>query len=304
MSGGLVYNFRQGNRSELLADYLLSAVGITTPVRRQDDYGFDFYCQLSDQESGYLTFGYPYIIQIKSDNLTEIKYGVEDFTKWKPENVTWLFRNEIPFFVGVVNKEKISIEIYDTTGLWQVYNKESLNYCTIELKPSKHMDGEMRQNCQENKVQWEDRQEYCTQYIVDLGNPIIDITYEDLQNPESLKEKKGILRIIIALEQINIIHRNLGIRAFNEIKMNLTNSETFITGMAFNPRQFDDISKIYSSLQTALISLLVNLKSKERYDECISLKEFLKYLPRANYYEQLYNQDSGLFDWIHELKSK
>jgi len=60
------FNWRQGDRSELLADYLLSGIGITTPIRRQDDTGFDFYCSVSDQEKGVLTFGFPYIIQIKS----------------------------------------------------------------------------------------------------------------------------------------------------------------------------------------------------------------------------------------------
>ena len=56
------YNWREGDRSELLADFLLSGIGLSTPVRRQDDVGFDFYCTIGDQEKGILTFGFPFII--------------------------------------------------------------------------------------------------------------------------------------------------------------------------------------------------------------------------------------------------
>jgi hypothetical protein len=73
---GLYNTFFQGNRSELLADYLLSSIGIATPVRRQFDTGIDFYCNLiKDNDSGYLTFGYPFAIQIKSSSDSEITYG-------------------------------------------------------------------------------------------------------------------------------------------------------------------------------------------------------------------------------------
>src|SRR5258706_12115201 len=105
------YSFREGNRSELLADYLLSSIGITTPIRRQDDIGFDFYCHLvNDDDNKYLTFGFPFIIQIKSNSLTSILYGDKNPDHWRIEKISWLFRNEIPFFIGIVDKQNISIK--------------------------------------------------------------------------------------------------------------------------------------------------------------------------------------------------
>src|SRR6266536_1050547 len=119
MSGKLASNFRKGNLSEIIADYLLSSIGISTPVRRQDDIGFDFYCQLADQETGpILTFGSPFIIQIKSDSEESIVYGNSNADKWRNEDIAWLFKLEWPFFIGVVYKNEISIKIYRTTNIW------------------------------------------------------------------------------------------------------------------------------------------------------------------------------------------
>jgi len=89
MSGTRLYNFREGDRSEYLANYLLSGLGLVTVVPRQEDIGFDFYCQLADQEKGNLTFGYPFIVQIKSNSQDEIIYGDTSQDKWKKENIEW-----------------------------------------------------------------------------------------------------------------------------------------------------------------------------------------------------------------------
>jgi hypothetical protein len=47
MTGAIAFGFHEGSRSEILSDYLFSAWGTVTPVRRQDDYGLDLYCTLT-----------------------------------------------------------------------------------------------------------------------------------------------------------------------------------------------------------------------------------------------------------------
>jgi hypothetical protein len=183
----MLNSFREGNRSELLADYILSAIGISTPIRRQDDFGFDFYCHLSnDDDDKYLTFGFPFIIQIKSSSTTSILYGDKNPEKWRAEKISWLFRNEIPFFIGIVDKKNICIKIYDTTGLWQLYkNGEARNCSQIELIPKYHPYGERRENRNVEKLEnWSEKKGDGYKYIIDLGNPIIDIKYSDLQKEE------------------------------------------------------------------------------------------------------------------------
>src|SRR5436305_7436213 len=107
---GLNNKFYKGNQSELLADYLLSLISLVTPVRRQFDIGIDFYCTLINEESSnYLTFDNPFTIQIKSFSKRRVEFGTDSPQKWNSENITYLFRNETPFFIGIVDKEKNSL---------------------------------------------------------------------------------------------------------------------------------------------------------------------------------------------------
>lgn len=237
---GLYYNFFQRNRSELLADYLLSSIGIATPVRRQFDHGIDFYCNLiKDNDSGFLTFGYPFAIQIKSASTSEIIYG-KNKKKWRPENISWLFQNELPFFIGVVDKKYSSIEIYDTTGIWQLYLKDEKNFSQVILKPGKRGKHEWRGNVDKIELpNWDTTKGDSHKHIIDLGNPIINITLEDLNEKQVLQNKKGILSRVIKIEQENIIRRNLGIKCFKEIKSNAKNESHCEWGMNFPQISFN-----------------------------------------------------------------
>jgi hypothetical protein len=299
MSGGLLHSFKEGNRSEILADYLLSSIGITTPVRRQDDHGFDFYCQIADNESGYLTFGYPFMIQIKSKATNNcIVYGEKE--DWKSENISWLFKNEIPFLIGIVDKRKFSIELFDTSGLWQVYNINHQNCSTIEMCPNAHPKGEMRNNCELIKLEdWSEGKGDGFKYKIDLGNPLISINNKDVLEIANLIERKNILRRIIEIEQLNILYRKQHVRAFTEIKENITNASDFITGAKFEGRTTDNVDDIYASIREALIVQLFTLNLMGRKDEVQKIKELLRHIPYAYYYKQFLNQTTeDLFDWI------
>lgn len=53
MSGKQVFAWREADRIEHLAGFLLSALGMATPVERHDALvGADFYCSLTDLEKG------------------------------------------------------------------------------------------------------------------------------------------------------------------------------------------------------------------------------------------------------------
>ena len=114
MAGTINNNLRGGTQSEYLAQYLLSALGLVIPVPYQEDEGKDFYCSLANQEKGNMTFDYPYMIQIKSlpqnDSDTYlITYGeLNKKNKWKNYEIDWLFNQQLPLFIGIVDKEEYS----------------------------------------------------------------------------------------------------------------------------------------------------------------------------------------------------
>ena len=51
MPGALGYAWHEGNRGEYLAQYFLTALGVSAPVIRQEDIGVDFYCALAREEN-------------------------------------------------------------------------------------------------------------------------------------------------------------------------------------------------------------------------------------------------------------
>ena len=306
---GLLNSYYQGNRSELLADYILSGIGISTPVRRQFDEGFDFYCNLADRASSYLTFGFPFVIQIKSESVAQIEYGTTEPGKWQFEKISHLYRNEIPFFVGFVDKDEKSLAIHDTTGLWQLYVNNTLNVSHIKLSPNERAG--WRANISTEQIEgWTNSAADGLTHTIDLGNPIIklNITDFDKNNEGLLFQKIAILRTIISIEQRNLNYRNLSVKSFKEIKTNKTNEEKIEYGTGYrtepDPQRIGDI---YESIKEPLIFLYINLASHDRKDESEAVKSLLKLMPMPRdlgIYEQLFNGNNLLFDWAGELLFK
>lgn len=96
--------FRQGWQSEHIAKFILSKFSfIAEPSTVADDLGTDFFCTLFNIQAGeYLVPQNSFAIQIKSDNKNI------DITK----KVPYIQGLEIPFFVGVVSKKDLTLQIY------------------------------------------------------------------------------------------------------------------------------------------------------------------------------------------------
>jgi hypothetical protein len=292
-----------GNVYEILADFFLSLLGVSNPQRRQFDHGYDFYCSLSEESNGLLAFDFPFTIQIKSGNNHEIKYG-KQVNKWKPLDIAWLFNHSMPFFIGFVDVKEKSLSIYDTTGVWYLYSKGNINCSQICFKANVREVGEQRKLPEETILKnWQQGKGDGKKYVIDLGNPIIKIGISDLEDSKALQQKKEALKQIIIIERENIINRNLGIFCFKEIKQNTTNkSENVEWGVQFlsnNDQSY--VSKIYESINFALISLSINLYAHDRREEVDAIKRVLKFAPKQRHHKQLYDSNNELFDWANGI---
>ncbi len=295
----------KGNVYEILADFLLSLLGTANPQRRQFDDGYDFYCSLSNEVNGLLTFDFPFAIQIKSGNKFQIKYG-KQAKKWKPHDIFWLFNHSTPFFIGFIDVKEKTLSIYDTTGIWFLYGKGSINCSQIVFQPNKRPFGVRRELPKETRIKrWDITKGDGNKYKIDLGNPIITISVNDIDSPEILQEKREVLKRIIIIERENIINRNLGIFCFKEIKQNTTNTYENVewgTQILGNYNQ-EYISRIYDSISFALISLSINLHSHQRNSEVEAIKSVLRHIPTQSFHKQLYDQNPTFFDWVNlEMK--
>lgn len=71
----LAFGFHEANQGEYLAQYFLSAFGVSAPVLRQEDIGVDFFCSLAKVENKRMTFHSPYMVQHGAVGTKEFVYG-------------------------------------------------------------------------------------------------------------------------------------------------------------------------------------------------------------------------------------
>lgn len=122
MTKGIPWGFYQGNRSEYLAIPALSKLGFTIPIPRQEDqFGVDFIVHLAYmKERTVVPSGRSFGIQIKS--------RMDPIVFHKQEDRDSLFNSNMPFFIGVVNRESLSLTIYSTLARLRLFWMKGLNF--------------------------------------------------------------------------------------------------------------------------------------------------------------------------------
>lgn len=202
-TGTRFYNFREGDRSEYLAVYILSAFGLVAQIPRQEDIGFDLICNLAEQEKGILSFRNHFAVSVKSASspvavLAPPKSKEEDPTY--SEHFNWLFNLELPLMLAVVDKEKQELALYSTLPAWFLYYERRGECGIIELVPRTKNDGANPDVGRATDCGVEAKAGGRRRYQVDLGFPVTVISVNELTgDKEVLKRKKNSLRRVIEL---------------------------------------------------------------------------------------------------------
>lgn len=96
-------DFRKGWNNEKLANYLLSQFSFTAqPTNTGDDVGIDFFCTTFQKKDKMLYPRSSFAIQVKSNR------DAFDIT----DKMEFFYKLELPYYVGVVDNDKRSMEIY------------------------------------------------------------------------------------------------------------------------------------------------------------------------------------------------
>src|SRR5438128_2181456 len=106
VSGVVAANPHEGSRSEVLADYLFCRWGTGTPVRRQDDFGIDLYCTLTEHVGKRAMVTDYFVVQVKSAG--------RQF-RWRfhgRDSVRWLIEYPQPLFLAWVDKKGGILRVY------------------------------------------------------------------------------------------------------------------------------------------------------------------------------------------------
>ncbi len=129
---GHLKNTRIGWENERLAEFLLSRISfIATPAKTSDDLGTDFICTLFREETdnGVVQL-FPttsFAIQTKSG---------EPATLSVSKHLRYLSGLEIPFFVGFVDQEKLSLRVYSCHHLPALFSGTGNKLKELSLIPA------------------------------------------------------------------------------------------------------------------------------------------------------------------------
>ena len=213
-------SYRQGDRAEYLAQYILSSFAISVPVPRQEDIGSDFHCSLLRRHGQALRPYLPFNIQIKSQSEELIKNGVEfgGITKaghWRHHEVEQLCQMETPFLIGLVNTQEQCLDLFSTITRFFVPNNwfgrgipRSINFIPYHPTQDIHVGAgeavDLEANGEAPRWMWR----------LPMGQPIISISIEDAEKEDRCEHIKAILEPYLRLDQENAVLARIGLGYF------------------------------------------------------------------------------------------
>jgi hypothetical protein len=288
MPGSKWFTFRQGNRSEYLAQYILSALGVAVKVPIEEDVGADFHCSLAKFNGNLMTFFAPFLVQIKSISEKNIIYGgVGSNGIWKKEEIEWLFSQELPLLIGLVDKKDLTLRLYTTSNMWAAWYfsgkiaqailcPDDPNQTTDQiLSPTKENNAEEVNEWISNNVgdglKWK----------IPLGPALVSISYDDLENQERMNEFRRILSFALQLEQDNITYRRLFVHISKWPVVIDTNKNIMAQGIfvAANPVPGANTDDQLKSLYPILVTLAYNFKMQNKKAELAKIRKVLEMFP-------------------------
>ncbi len=180
MTGAYAPNPHEGSRSEILADYLFSSWGTVTPVRRQDDYGVDLYCTLSDRIGQRAVVRDYFVVQVKS--------GTDAWVFEHEESVRWLVDYPTPLFLACVDKKNGILRVYHVTPRFYVRAMGRLPNRLV-LTPEDIVEGA--------SADWTNGETFS------LSAPIIQVSCYDLTSDETMNRLKEVFKSWVQIDREN-----------------------------------------------------------------------------------------------------
>ena len=281
--GSLWSPFREGNRSEYLAQYFLSALGVSTNVPRQEDIGIDFYCALARETDKRLTFHSPFAVQVGSYGTKEFCYGgYTDKGEWRKEQLDWLFSQELPLFVCTVAKDELSFRLYSTSTVWPVRYTYG-NVSGLRLIPDAAFDasGVPREKVSADAGKGGDG----FIYSIPLGGPVVSLGIDDLKG--NLVDKARIaLAKAVHVEIHNLTYRRLSAHFSQWLLDSGANDDSEPINLGFfyawNSEPGRNTPEQLKALAPIVVALAHNLKWQKRFEELAQLKGIFRLIPKEN----------------------
>ena len=189
MGGKRVYGYREGDRSEYLAQFLLSRFSYVFPSPRQEDFGIaDFLCILAKVEKKLVLPNNGYYVQVKSN---------EDDIIYDKDSVNWISTHmDLPLLIGVIDKKGANLKLYSTSKIWVgLFKKYCPDQLTIQL------------NKGTDKITV-DIDEKNNTMVAQIGDPILSLSSDEIENQTN--DCYDILLPWLEIDKMNIARRSIG----------------------------------------------------------------------------------------------
>ena len=299
MPGSIWFPFRQGDRSEYLALYILSSLGISVYVPRTEDIGADFYCSLAKRDGNRMTFNFPFIVQVKSSSIRKIPFGGPDENgRWKKEEIEWLFNQELPLLIGLADKNTSKLDLYSTANMWAA-RYTGKDFGQIMLLPGEpgDMHGTLVPNYTTVK-DWPPGIGDGKRCDLPLGPPVLSISIDDVENETKTEAYREILAVPLRIEQDNITYRRLQVHFYKCLHRFTTNTpvEGTIVYCVSNPVPGTNTQEQLESLKPIIVTLAYNYKIQKQLSSLMSLKPIVQLLSKDGVTDMLKRDVPELFE--------
>lgn len=268
MPGLLLANPRSGNRAEYFAQYVLSALGVSSPVPRQEDIGIDFHCALAHKGGPLLFFEHTFGVQVGAIGSKEFRYGVSrERSSWrfKPYETEWLFSQSLPLFVATVDQKSLVFRLYSTSPMW--ITKYAVGHpAEIVLAPDECHNPD-KETLQDGLLPegFGDRRTY----RIPLFRPVVELCLTTFTE-EDIERARGALRKAIDTERKNLRYRDSGVH-FVEWLLNIVPNDPSTPhavghSYAWNTEPGRNVAQQLDSLLPVIIALGQNLNAQKNLD--------------------------------------
>jgi hypothetical protein len=286
MSGKRVFTWQEADRIEYLANFLLSALGLVTPVPRPDDNGVDFHCSLANQDGSLVTYGFPFLVQARS--MVKPVVSLRAPRKYRhqkhviPDHLSWLFHQELPLFLALVDREEISIHLYSLSPVWFLFHdRENCPDCSaLTLVPRTDESNNDKVGPPKRTGQVTSSPE-SFDYEVDLGYPVVSFSAEETAVRQTLAKHKESLSSCITSEFENLVFLRAGLPQFRWLSEAREDKggPVMHTFCREAPRGTKDLQSIYSFLGPSLAALALRYKDDGRTDLVNGLRSLFSEIP-------------------------
>jgi len=262
MGGKRLSSFREGDRSEYLAQYALSRLAFVTEIPRQEDFGVvDFLCVLGNDHSKSVLAENAFYVQVKSSAKR---------LEWDSGSVRWVSEHmDLPLIFCIVTKAESRIRLYSTSNVLRaLFLRTTPARVIIEFDTPLPLGRPTLKNNEGEEL------------LVPLGPPIVDATVDQIES-RSIPAYE-LLRPWLVIDKLNIARRAVGriyVSLFTEWETNAPQDPNVFYNEFFMGPNYDVAEKQLAPILTALAHNYRHAEEEAKLNALIPvLKQFYELL--------------------------